>query len=599
MSFNFSNNLFTQKNEENNIQNQFLNLFNLIQKQNEKISNLENIVDNKLNKNEYLDTLNLKANTTEMIKNIEDLKEKIENKISKDDCNFVIESKIQNLNNEIENIKQNLDKKTDLEFINENNKKLLEKNNELNLPFLNKKIDSLENDLNNLYNNLKTQFKKVNEFLTQLNTKKVDNNQLIKLKNEINIENINTMNNLKDNLNEMIQNFSDKYNNLNINNIKENENSFYNEFNSKFNQLENKFNEIEKNFSENKENIQNLNENFDNFLNLNKNKDDDYTNLLKLFNEEKLNNNKIFTNLNKNISDLYNNLNDFNSKINSEISLKPNIDDINNLLKNTTNINIVNDIQKQIDNINIKLKEFEYKNNQIYSHILSIENTNNNNPNYNYKIIDNNEEINLLKNDLNELKNSLIMKVDINEIKNYLNQKANIDQVNKAISMINKEIDNKLDNEIYLSNIKKQEEINKILCNENITGKWLSINQNFNLSSIKWNLQSINTNPNNFGWVKNLNYITIRDKGVYSIEFIIFILGYNQMIKPNVNLLIDGNPILNFTNLEKNEMDNNLIALKYNEYINIEDSCRIGIGLTSNGINENRGIKAILIIKSI
>ena len=63
------------------------------------------------------------------------------------------------------------------------------------------------------------------------------------------------------------------------------------------------------------------------------------------------------------------------------------------------------------------------------------------------------------------------MKVDINEIKNYLNQKANIDQVNKAISMINKEIDNKLDNEIFLSNIKKQEEINKILCNENIIGK--------------------------------------------------------------------------------------------------------------------------------
>jgi hypothetical protein len=339
----------------------------------------------------------------------------------------------------------------------------------------------------------------------------------------------------------------------------------------------------------------------------NKYKDNDFQDLTleNLINEiykkykEKINNNKLFTNLNKNISDLYNNLNDFNSKINSEISLKPNIDDINNLLKNTSNINIVNEIQKQIDNINIKLKEFEYNNNQIYSHILSIENNNKNNPNYNYKIIDNNEELNLLKNDLNELKNSLIMKVDINEIKNYLNQKANIVQVNKAISMINKEIDNKLDNEIFLSNIKKQEEINKILCNENITGKWLSINQNFNLSSIKWNLQSINTNPNNFGWVKNLNYITIRDKGVYSIEFIIFILGYNQMIKPNVNLLIDGNPILNFTNLEKNEMDNNLIALKYNEYINIEDSCRIGIGLTSNGINENRGIKAILIIKSI
>ena len=594
MSFNFTNNLFN-KNEENN--NQYLNLFNLIQKQNEKISNLENIIDNKLNKNEYFETLNLKANSTEMIKNIEDLKEKIENKISKDDCNFIIESKIQNLINEIENIKQILDKKTDVEFINENNKKLLEKNNEL---IINKKIDLLENDLNNLYNNLKTQFKKVNEFLTQLNTKKVEINQLTKLKNEINIENIKTMNNLKDNLNEMIQNFSDKFNNLNNNNNinKENENLFYNENNSKFNQIENKFNEIENNLNENKENIQNLNENFNKFLNLNK-KNDDYTNLLKIFNEEKINNNKLFTNLNKNISDLYNNLNDFNSKINSEISLKPNIDDINNLLKNTSNINIVNEIQKQIDNINIKLKEFEYNNNQIYSHILSIENNNKNNPNYNYKIIDNNEEINLLKNDLNELKNSLIMKVDINEIKNYLNQKANIDQVNKAISMINKEIDNKLDNEIFLSNIKKQEEINKILCNENITGKWLSINQNFNLSSIKWNLQSINTNPNNFGWVKNLNYITIRDKGVYSIEFIIFILGYNQMIKPNVNLLIDGNPILNFTNLEKNEMDNNLIALKYNEYINIEDSCRIGIGLTSNGINENRGIKAILIIKSI
>jgi hypothetical protein len=306
----------------------------------------------------------------------------------------------------------------------------------------------------------------------------------------------------------------------------------------------------------------------------------------------------MFSKLNNNISDLYNNLNDFNSKINSEISLKPNLDDVNNLLKNTSNVNVVNDIQKQIDNIILKLKELEYKNNQINSHVLSFDNKNNNN--YNYKSFDNeNDELNLLKRDLNELKNSLIMKVDINEVKNYLNQKANIESVNKAICMINKEIDNKVDSEIFLSNKKKQDEINKILCNENITGKWLSINQNLNYSSIKWNLQSINTNPNNFGWVKNLNYITIRDKGVYSVEFIVFLLGYNQMIKPNVSLLIDGNPILNFTNFEKNDIDNNLIALKYNEYVNIEDSCRIGIGLTSNGINENRGIKAILIIKSI
>ncbi len=112
--------------------------------------------------------------------------------------------------------------------------------------------------------------------------------------------------------------------------------------------------------------------------------------------------------------------------------------------------------------------------------------------------------------------------------------------------------------------------------------------------NIKWDIQSQNTSSNDFIW-DNYN-ITIVKEGIYQIQLIIFIDNKKIDFFPNINFVINDNIIKSF-NSKQNNITNEIIGIKYIEYINIIKKSKLNISISSNGVMNE--FKALLIIKSI
>lgn len=64
-----------------------------------------------------------------------------------------------------------------------------------------------------------------------------------------------------------------------------------------------------------------------------------------------------------------------------------------------------------------------------------------------------------------------------------------------------------------------------------------------NGSLIPWEIQSINTLPDNFLWEKDKSSILVVAPGLYCIYF-----GFYSRKKPTVQLLVNGDPVLSAVN---------------------------------------------------
>ena len=300
---------------------------------------------------------------------------------------------------------------------------------------------------------------------------------------------------------------------------------------------------------------------------------------------------------------LYNEYNVLKNTVNNELSVKPNLSDLTELLQNKVDYKTLNSTLHELD----KLKE------RIEENTIKIDNNNNNNintNNYNNKrsmteYSNNstiftpalNKDIDNLKYEISQIKDSLIMKVDFKELKDYLKGKVDVNDINKALTMINEDLNSKVDNNQYQKTLKNQNDINKLICNDYIMGKWISTNNEIINGNIKWNIQSVNSSPDNFSWDNNNYFISIRNKGIYQIEFILFIdRKENMNFYPNVMIVIDNSIIKGFNNME-NEIYDEKIALKFKEYININERSRLSISISRN--NSINSFMGILIIKEI
>jgi hypothetical protein len=300
---------------------------------------------------------------------------------------------------------------------------------------------------------------------------------------------------------------------------------------------------------------------------------------------------------------LYNEYNVLKNTVNNELSVKPNLSDLTELLQNKVDYKTLNSTLYELD----KLKE------KIEENTIKIDNNNNNNintNNYNNKrsmteYSNNstiftpalNKDIDNIKYEISQIKDSLIMKVDFKELKNYLKGKVDVDDINKALTMINEDLNSKVDNINFQKTLKNQNDINKLICNDYIMGKWISTNNEIINGNIKWNIQSVNSSPDNFSWENNNYFIFIRNKGIYQIEFILFIdRKENMNFYPNVMIVIDNSIIKGFNNME-NEIYDEKIALKFKEYININERSRLSISISRN--NSINSFMGILIIKEI
>ena len=104
---------------------------------------------------------------------------------------------------------------------------------------------------------------------------------------------------------------------------------------------------------------------------------------------------------------------------------------------------------------------------------------------------------------LEDVAKDMMLKCNIKDICALLDMKANIDDTNKALEEIHKELDRKVQLGDYSSHINDYNAVIEALCAENCLGRWLwKSGELKNGSLVPWEIQSVNTAPDNFLWEK-------------------------------------------------------------------------------------------------
>ena len=555
---------------------------------------------------EIKDILETKSNSIDVVN-------ALDTKVDKDELNFELKNltKRKELNNLLEEKKDKFENQKIYEILNEklNNKesKNIEKienilkekadNNDFNLIkdafqdmkiTMTQRIDDIDNDLDRLIENIKSQFKSMTEDMKNSEKNIYEN---------LNIENINSILKNKIDLNDLEESM-----NLLKTNIFQSMNSFMKEIESNQKNFEEKImTNLDKISKENKYIMENMNIQNMTVKDLFNNK----TNYSNELNELKI------SEMSKNIVDY-------------KLDLKKDMENILNILNNKIDVNLVNEeftkIENDIDNkinalnetqdniimqVNSKIKEmYDDLSKEIENKITMADakflltnesNNNENNTIGNYQNLDDikNElrkklDVNIFNKVVNQFNiNFENIKKDINstnstkELNNSLNNKVSPDYFNKLFSEINKKLNEKVNTSDFTSALDNQSIINDTLCNENCIGRWMWKSGNIkNNYLIPWESQTVNTSPDNFIWEKEKTFILIKEEGLYELN-----LGFYSEKRPSIQVVENGEIIINSQNnnvvnkkiMGKSGDVNSLKALSIIEFIMVKKESKISV----------------------
>ena len=123
--------------------------------------------------------------------------------------------------------------------------------------------------------------------------------------------------------------------------------------------------------------------------------------------------------------------------------------------------------------------------------------------------------------------------------------KSNTDEVNKALDEIHEEMDKQVVSKTELNDaLQEQNLINEALCAENCSARWLwKSGELQNGFAIPWEIQTINTCPENFLWDEDKSMVLTVAPGLYEVNF-----GFFSAKQPTIQVLVNGEPILSAVN---------------------------------------------------
>ena len=139
----------------------------------------------------------------------------------------------------------------------------------------------------------------------------------------------------------------------------------------------------------------------------------------------------------------------------------------------------------------------------------------------------------------------LISKSAVESVVTSIDKKANVDDINRSLTEVNRELAQRPTLAELNRVIGEQSLIMESLCSEHLLGRWIwkSGRAKGEKNAVPWNVQNINTNPDNFMWEKDRCAITTVAPGLYEVTF-----GFFTRKKPQVQLLVNGEPVLSAVN---------------------------------------------------
>lgn len=141
--------------------------------------------------------------------------------------------------------------------------------------------------------------------------------------------------------------------------------------------------------------------------------------------------------------------------------------------------------------------------------------------------------------------------------------------------------------------INEQLAVNETLCAENCLARWLwrsgEIRGGY---SVPWEVESVNTCPENFLWESGNTYVVLMTPGLYEITFAVF-----ASKKPSIELLVNGEPIMiEFNSVGKTwgrHSDGNIVGVSAVEFVAVPGKSRVSMTYSGDVGEGFLGIKKL------
>ena len=480
-------------------------------KEKPSIEDIQNLLDDKIDKNEFNNKFE------DLVQNIETFKKFMGEKIDE----LASKKELKKIENNQKDMLNNLEKKADKEYVFDSLKIKSDKN-EINT-ILDNKLDKA--DYANILKLIENKLNK-DEFI---NYQKIKDNEIKQNNNKLDDTYLTIIKEMNNKIQEMKKNINTRFDILNIDIEKIND-----KIKSKYESINILINEINSRKLDNVDYINLLKKKLDidkfdplikkiknnlerNFVEISKTNEEMIKNLM---------NNKI-NDINKVLSKT---LDEQNTKLNNYIEINQNkwiqyqidVQSIINKL-DSENKSEINKLRNElIENLEVKITEKFYE--------LTEET----------KVNKNNNQNSLLNSNDNELNNKLSKNMKTESL---IREKCEINELTLKYDEIKNELKN---NRIEFSNaLDNQALINETLCEENKLGKWgWTMGKLKNNYNIIWDIQSINTYPDNYILENDKSILLIKQGGIYEIIFGFY--GYNK--KPNIQILVNNEIILSNSN---------------------------------------------------
>ena len=480
-------------------------------KEKPSIEDIQNLLDDKIGKNEFNNKFE------DLVQNIETFKKFMGVKIDE----LASKKELKKIENNQKDMLNNLEKKADKEYV-FNSLKIKSDKNEINTIFDNK-LDKA--DYANILKLIENKLNK-DEFI---NYQKIKDNEIRQNNNKLDDTYLTIIKEMNNKIQEMKKNINTRFDILNIDIEKIND-----KIKSKYESINILINEINSRKLDNDDYINLLKkkldiDKFDSLIKKIKN------NLERNFVEISKTNEEMIKNLmNNKINDinkvLSKTLDEQNTKLNNYIEINQNkwiqyqidVQSIINKL-DSENKSEINKLRNElIENLEVKITEKFYE--------LTEET----------KVNKNNNQNSLLNSNDNELNNKLSKNMKTESL---IREKCELNELTLKYDEIKNELKN---NRIEFSNaLDNQALINETLCEENKLGKWgWTMGKLKNNYNIIWDIQSINTYPDNYILENDKSLLLIKQGGIYEIIFGFY--GYNK--KPNIQILVNNEIILSNSN---------------------------------------------------
>ena len=226
--------------------------------------------------------------------------------------------------------------------------------------------------------------------------------------------------------------------------------------------------------------------------------------------------------------ELQNTISSAQEYMNHQLAKKINTEDMNELLNSKVDYNQM----RQVIENKANRSDFEAMRDALDRLIRDIDNKASNKELQNH--------IEFTRSSIEDITKEIIQKAKSRDLISVAEEKANREEVEKIFQTLQSELIEKASLKELKTSLDEQSLINEALCSENCIGRWVWKSGELKASClIPWEIQWVNTWPDNFVWEKNKTSIICVSPGLYEIG-----AGFYSKKNPNVEVQINGEGIL-------------------------------------------------------